>query len=386
VSNLPSRTLGWHYRSRSESLISFSNRAFYQGRLLTVPDERLHAAGRPELRAAAADDAGRHVDPLLERPISFHFMEHGLYVQRRNRAEAEYIARLVRELLTRETPMSLGVIAFSEAQQDEITGALGRLAEADAEFRVRLEAEYERDDDGQFVGLLVKNLENIQGDERDIVILSVCYGRQPDGRMLMNFGPINKSGGEKRLNVAFSRAKHHMALVSSIVSSDITNEYNDGANCLKNYLRYAAAVSAGDLATTLRVLGELSPRRGDETARDETARDETADDAVVTQLAEALRQRGWQVAVNVGQSHFRCDLAVCRPGDASYALGILVDTDAYYRQSDVLERELMKPKLLTAFGWQVAHVLTKDWQADRAGVLDGLERRLRGAAEVAEPD
>ncbi|HEV3022857.1 MAG TPA: hypothetical protein VGX76_10325, partial [Pirellulales bacterium] len=161
---------------------------------------------------------------------------------------------------------------------------------------------------------------------------------------------------------------------------------NDGANCLKNYLRYAAAVSAGDLATTLRVLGELSPRRGDETARDETARDETADDAVVTQLAEALRQRGWQVAVNVGQSHFRCDLAVCRPGDASYALGILVDTDAYYRQSDVLERELMKPKLLTAFGWQVAHVLTKDWQADRAGVLDGLERRLRGAAEVAEPD
>jgi len=100
--------------------------------------------------------------------------------------------------------------------------------------------------DGQFVGLLVKNLENIQGDERDVIILSVFYGYGPNGKMLMNFGPINKSGGERRLNVAFSRAKHHMAVVSSIQFTDITNEYNDGANCLKNYLRYAEAVSVGN--------------------------------------------------------------------------------------------------------------------------------------------
>ena len=371
--NLSSRVLGWHYRSRSESLISFSNRAFYQGRLLTVPEERLPAAGRAELRARAADDAQRHTSALLERPISFHFMEHGVYQQRRNRAEADYIARLVRELLTRETGLSLGVIAFSEAQQDEITTALTRLAQDDADFRGRLEAEYERDDDGQFVGLLVKNLENIQGDERDVVLLSVCYGRGPDGRMLMNFGPINKSGGEKRLNVAFSRAKHHMALVSSIGAAEITNEYNDGANCLKNYLRYAAAVSVGDMAAAARVLIDLSGRRGDEAGRDATA-----EDAVVAQLADVLGQRGWQVALGVGQSHFRCALAVCRPGDSAYALGILVDTDAYYRQSDVLERELMKPKLLTDFGWPLAHVLTKDWHQDREAVLERLERRLRG--------
>ncbi|HUY32443.1 MAG TPA: AAA domain-containing protein [Pirellulales bacterium] len=374
--NLSSRMLGWHYRSRSESLISFSNRAFYQGRLLTVPEERLPVAGGAELRAAAAGDARRHADALLQRPISFHFMEHGVYHQRRNAAEAEYIAHMVRELLAREAGLSLGVIAFSEAQQDEITTALSRLAQDDADFRGRLEAEYERDDDGQFVGLLVKNLENIQGDERDVVILSVCYGHGPDGRMLMNFGPINKSGGEKRLNVAFSRAKHHMALVASIGATDVTNDYNDGANCLKNYLRYAAAVSMGDMATAARVLGDLSG-----THADQRARDESSEDAVVAQLAAALRAGGWQVAFDVGQSHFRCDLAVFHPGDRAYALGILVDTDAYYRQRDVLERELMKPKLLAAFGWRVAHVLTKDWHHDRDAVLARLELRLRGAAE-----
>lgn len=370
VRNLSSRMLGWHYRSRSESLISFSNRAFYQGRLLTVPEERLAAAEQGELWARSAEDAERFVDPLLERPISFHYLEQGLYENRRNRPEADYIARLVRELLRREGRQSLGVIAFSEAQQDEISGALARLAADDADFRRRLEAEYEREVDGQFQGLLVKNLENIQGDERDVVIQSVCYGRGPNGKMLMNFGPINKSGGEKRLNVAFSRAKHHMVLVSSITSADITNDYNDGAACLKNYLRYAAALSSGDVATANRVLADLSVWRGDEKA------DEPDDDAVAAQLTRALEARGWHVDRRVGQSHFRCDLAVRRPAELAYRLGVLIDGENYYRQHDLLERELMRPKLLEAFGWQIAHVLTKEWYEDRDRVLSRLEQRL----------
>lgn len=371
--NLASRMLGWHYRSRSESLISFSNRAFYHGKLLTVPEERLPGALEGELRATSADDAERFVEPLLERPISFHFLAHGLYENRRNRPEAEYIARLVRELLRRETGLSLGVIAFSEAQQDEISSALNQLAQEDADFRRRLEAEYEREDDGQFQGLLVKNLENIQGDERDVVIQSVCYGRGPSGKMLMNFGPINRSGGEKRLNVAFSRAKHHMVLVSSIGAAEITNDYNDGAACLKNYLRYAAAVSSGDPAAAARVLNDLCDSRGEDPAGDGREAD-----AVVTQLAAALEARGWRVDRAVGQSHFRCDLAVCKPQDAAYRLGILVDTDAYYRQSDVLERELMKPRLLEAFGWRMAHVLSKEWCEDRERVLARLDLLCRG--------
>ena len=256
--NLPSTMLGWHYRSRSESLISFSNWAFYDGRLLTVPEERLPSPDRKPLIVFKADDAEWGARELLDRSISFHRMQHGVYDRRRNRAEADYIAQLVGELLRRQCGKSIGIVAFSEAQQDEIEGALQRLAQEDAAFRDLLDTEWEREVDGQFVGLLVKNLENIQGDERDIIILSVCYGYGSNGKMLMNFGPINKTGGERRLNVAFSRAKHHMAVISSIQSTDITNEYNDGANCLKNYLRYAEAVSIGNGEVTQRILHGMS--------------------------------------------------------------------------------------------------------------------------------
>jgi superfamily I DNA and/or RNA helicase len=168
-------------------------------------------------------------------------MEKAVYEARRNRMEADYIAHVVRGLLKRKTGLSIGSVAFSEAQQGEVESALGELAKQDDEFRSLLDAELEREENDQFVGLLVKNLENIQGDERDIVIMSVCYGRGPDGKMRMNFGPINQSGGEKRLNVAFSRAKHHMVLVSSIHYGDITNEYNDGANCLRLWKRVSTS-------------------------------------------------------------------------------------------------------------------------------------------------
>lgn len=105
--------------------------------------------------------------------------------------------------------MSIGVVAFSEAQQREIEEALGGLGSEDSDFAVRLEAEYVREENDQYCGLFVKNLENVQGDERDIIIMSVCYARDASGRMLMNFGPINQRGGEKRLNVIFSRQASH---------------------------------------------------------------------------------------------------------------------------------------------------------------------------------
>ncbi|MDZ7620618.1 MAG: AAA domain-containing protein, partial [Patescibacteria group bacterium] len=371
--NLASTMLGWHYRSRSESLVSFSNWAFYDGRLLTVPEERLPApGGQPPLLAKTAEDAVGGAAELLHRPMSFHFMEHGVYDKRRNRPEADYIAHLVRALLTQSNP-SIGVVAFSEAQQGEIESALDRLAQADPAFRQALDAELEREIDGQFVGLLVKNLENIQGDERDVIVLSVCYGHGPNGKMLMNFGPINRSGGEKRLNVAFSRAKHHMAVVSSIRHADITNDYNDGANCLKNYLCYAEAASGADLQTARRVLQGMSRWR--ETAADDAAEH---DAPLAEQLAQALVERGFVVDRAVGQSHFRCDLAVYRKGDARYRLAILLDNRAYYEQSELLERDMMRPKLLRDFGWHVAFVLAKDWYDHRNEVLDHLVQLLDG--------
>jgi hypothetical protein len=366
---LSSTMLGWHYRSRSESLISFSNAAFYQGKLLTIPEESLGSSSRAEIVVSRPADGDATIDRLLDRAVSFHFLPNGVYQRRKNADEAGYIAHLVRALLVRRTKMSIGIVAFSEAQQTEIEEALERLSRDDREFRELYEAEREREENDQFLGLLVKNLENIQGDERDVMIMSICYGYDANRRMLMNFGPINQCGGEKRLNVAFSRARHHMAVVSSIRPHDITNEYNDGANCLRNYLRYAEATSAGDLAAARRVLDGYSTASQD-------APELPDGDAVAEQVAAELTARGFHIERQVGQSMLRCDLAVCRSGDEAYRLGILLDTDAFYRHPDVLEKNLLRPRLLEEFGWKIAHVLTKDWHRDPQSVIDSLLERL----------
>jgi len=213
--------LGWHYRSKYESLISFSNAAFYNRNLLTIPDQTIPPEELSEVKANSAENAIENFDSLSNRSISFHYMEHGVYDKRTNTAEAEYIAQLIKTLLNKDDKQSIGVVAFSQEQQYEIENALIRLASSDKDFENKLEEEYQRQEEGQFVGLFVKNLENVQGDERDIIIMSVCYGHDHNKRMIMNFGPINRKGGEKRLNVIFSRAKKHMAIISSIKYADI---------------------------------------------------------------------------------------------------------------------------------------------------------------------
>ncbi len=369
--NLPSTMLGWHYRSRSESLISYSNHAFYEGRLLTIPDRQRPSASQPELLVKSPADSVANVDALLARAISFHFHPEAVYERRSNTSEADTIALLVRELLARQTGLSLGVVAFSEAQQGEIERALTRLSADDATFRNRLEEEYEREEQGQFCGLFVKNLENVQGDERDVILLSVCYGYDRSRRMLMNFGPINQRGGEKRLNVIFSRARRHMAVISSIRHFDITNDYNDGANCLRNFLEYAAACSIGDAATARRVLQAANPLAAPPTTA-------TTAEPVAREVAAALRQRGLHVETDVGQSTFRLPIAVrMQEGDA-HTLGVLIDDDAHFAQRDLLERFLLRPGVLEAFGWRVVQVFTKDWHHDRDGVLRQIDDALSG--------
>jgi predicted DNA-binding WGR domain protein len=390
--NLPATLLAWHYRSRYESLIGFSNAAFYAGQLFTIPDrsvpggdqQALHASGEgaaPQALVAA------HADALLARSISFHAIGHSPYESRRNEGEARYIAQLVRELLQRETGLSIGIVAFSEAQQAAIEAALDALGADDPVFAARLEAESVREQEDQFCGLFVKNLENVQGDERDIILLSVCYGPNAQGRMVMNFGPINQRGGEKRLNVIFSRARRHMAVVSSIRHAAITNDYNEGASALKAFLRYAECVSTGDRAMAQRVLEGLNPL-----ARKALGGDGPGD-VVVGRLAAALRARGHVVDERIGQSRFRCDLGIRRGtegeavGAAShYALGLLVDTADHYANRDVFERYVSRPRILDAFGWHTVQVLARDWFHDPEGVLDAIERALRQALLPPQPE
>jgi predicted DNA-binding WGR domain protein len=376
--NLPATLLAWHYRSRHEALISFSNAAFYDGRLVTIPDQAIEQPGdeAPALRSDAEDVGVFAADALLARPISFHRIEDGVYADRRNPAEARYIARMVRELLRRETPLSLGIVAFSEAQQGAIETALDALALDDADFAARLEREYVREEDEQFNGLFVKNLENVQGDERDVIILSICYAPGADGKMLMNFGPINQRGGEKRLNVIFSRARHRMAVVSTIAAEAITNVHNDGAAALRAFLQFAKASAAGDFARAQAVLGALN-----QGAREAFTR-QAGRDSIRDALAQALRARGHEVHVNVGRSQLRCDLAIVDRARPGYALAVLLDNPQEIVQ-DSGERYVFRPGILRSFGWRVLDLPGKDWLDDAQGVLARIEAMLGGGEDPA---
>jgi hypothetical protein len=339
----------------------------------------------PEITVPAGADAAAYgdrilagVDALLERPISLHRIERSPYVRRTNPGEAAYIAGLVAELLRRDTGLTIGIVAFSEAQQSEIEGALEVLAHEDPDFAARFEAELVREDDDQVVGLFVKNLENVQGDERDLILMSVCYGPDPDGRMIMNFGPINQDGGEKRLNVIFSRARRHMAIVSSIGPEAITNTYNDGASTLRAFLEYAAASSRGDAVRAASVLGGFGDRR-----RRRTDGQAGGESTAVAQIAAAVRERGIEATERAGQSSFRADLALRRPGDGAYRVAVLVDHPERLAAQPVAERLLSHPGVLQAAGWHVAHVLTVDWHEQPEAVLDSLEHTL-AMAEAAD--
>ncbi len=355
---LASTRLTWHYRSRHESLISFCNRAFYKGELNTVPG-RKPLKGEAEIVVdvlpVAKRAQGRIADTLLGRPVSLHRVEAGVFRNQQNETEAEYVAELVRSLLKKKTGKSIGVVAFSQPQAQAIEAAIEALAGTDRTFGNLVEDEREREIDGQFSGLFIKNLESVQGDERDIIIVSVGYAPGPDGKMRMNFGPINQSGGEKRLNVIFSRAKHHIAIVTSISHDRITNDFNVGANILKQYLRYAAAASTGRDDAMQQCLNGLGETNGDGNAVG------AADDAVAARIAAEFEAKGLITTRNVGHSTLRIDVAVRKPDEDEYSRAVLVDTEAHYAIPDVVERYVTRPALFRAFGWEVEQMLAKDW-------------------------
>jgi hypothetical protein len=362
-SALDSTMLTWHYRSRHESLIGYSNHAFYDARLATIPDRGFDTAERSPILVSGPDEAAEHLSTSLQRPISFHMIQHGVYEDRRNVAEADYVAELVRAMLVSDTSHTIGIVAFSEAQQTAIETSLEELAVFDRHFGELLDSERIRSDDGEFVGLFVKNLENVQGDERDVIIMSVCYGKNRLGKMRMNFGPINQTGGERRLNVIFSRARQHMMIVSSIVGNDITNTHNEGAAHLARFLDYASAESAGGAGGELVLKSLRSPGGPDGV--------DVASSAVATELASRLRDRGHDVDTNIGRSAFRVDVAVRSHG--SYSLGIMVDPG---RETSPTARLVAEAGVLDAMKWPITRVLASEWWDNPDRVLDRIELTL----------
>jgi predicted DNA-binding WGR domain protein/DNA polymerase III delta prime subunit len=377
---LNSSLLSWHYRSRYETLISYSNHAFYEAGLLTIPDKTIHHNNKPLLEVLHTEEASANAGLLLKDSISFHYLPNSIYEARSNLSEAKYIAQMVHQLLKDNVPESIGVVAFSQEQQGIIEAAIETLAATDKEFEDALERAYNRTEEGQFTGLFVKNLENVQGDERDIIIMSVCYGHDGNKKMLMNFGPINRRGGEKRLNVIFSRAKKHMAIVSSIRHQHITNDHNDGASYFKRFLQYAEMVSTGNMATARLILDGLM------TSQQQLAKPIPTASVTASQIKKALEARGFVVDQQIGQSRFKCSLGVKKQAnEAEYTLGILIDDIVHYENDDLIEQYYQRPSILQSFGWSIAHVYAKDWLEDSDRVLSGLLRKLAGG-EVASVD
>ncbi len=368
---LSSTMLSWHYRSRYETLISYSNHAFYDAGLLTIPDKTIHHKEKKVIEVARPEDAATFADCLYDRSISFHFHPNSIYEKRNNQDEANYIAHLVRELLKRKVEESIGIVAFSQEQQQTIEDALTALAQTDAAFEALLEDAYARTEDDQFVGLIIKNLENIQGDERDIIIMSVCYGFDAKKKMIMNFGPINKKGGEKRLNVIFSRAKKHMAVISSIKHFNITNEYNEGANYFRRFLQYAEHVSNGNMQTARTILDGLVINKTGKT-------EEAAKTIVLIEIKQRLQQLGYEVAEQVGQSGFKCSLAIkTNTSDEEYTMSVLIDDDKHYSNTNLVEQYYQRPAILEAFGWKSINVFAKDWLQQPDKVMELIIKKIK---------
>lgn len=374
---LSNTMLSWHYRSRYETLISYSNHAFYDAKLLTIPDKTIHHQSKPLLEVSNQEEGFSNAPKMLEGSFSFHYLPNSIYEARGNQGEARYIANMVKRLLTDNIRESIGIVAFSQEQQGVIEEAIDNLAVLDKAFEEVLEKAYNRKDDGQFTGLFIKNLENVQGDERDIIIMSVCYGHDSNRSMYMNFGPINRKGGEKRLNVIFSRAKKHMAVVSSIRYQHITNEHNDGANYFRRFLHYAEMVSTGNMPLARTILDSLIINNTDQKAY------KTTTSPIALQLKQALKTRGYFVDMRIGQSSFKCSLGVKKKAeDGFYSLGLLLDEEEHYNNDDVVEQYFQRPSLLQSFGWTTMNVFAKDWLEDPERILKQIERKLENENET----
>jgi len=335
---LPSLRLGWHYRSRHESLIAFSNYNYYNNSLNTFP--------------ASIDSRDR-------MGVSLHEVPEGHYDKgksRTNRAEAEAV---VKEVVTRlKNPelrqRSIGVVTFSQAQQRLIEELL------DEERRNSPEIE------PYFGGavqepLFIKNLENVQGDERDVMLFSICYGPDINGVVSMNFGPLNRSGGERRLNVAITRARYQLIVFSTLKADmiDLSRTRSDGARNLKTFLDYARRGPAA--------IAEASVPGG---AGDH-------DSPFERKVSEGLVARGWTVHPQVGCSGYRIDLGVVDPEQPGrYLLGVECDGATYHSAHTARDRDRLRELVLNGLGWRLHRIWSSDFWHDPERELDKVEQVL----------
>ena len=304
--SVPSNTLRWHYRSHHESLIAFSNSKYYDNSLLTFP---------------STDD--------LTNKVTLQMVK-GLYERggsRQNKKEAEAIVAEIKRRLEEDSGKSIGVITFSQPQQVAVEKRL--------ETMLRNNPGLAQIASQMAEPIFVKNLENVQGDERDVILFSVGYGPDKQGRLPMNFGPVNQKGGWRRLNVAVSRARYEMKVFSSITPDSIRVDYNTpkGVVGLRDFIRYAGEGRS-----------ILEERTGETCEKD----------VWVEKLAQELCGQGHRVNTNVGSSDFHIDIAVLDPEkEGRYSYGIICDGSNYATAPSAVDREVVRPAVLESLGWKI---------------------------------
>ena len=330
----PDRMLRWHYRSRHESLIAVSNREFYENGLVVFP----------------SPDGSRE-----SLGLRYHYIPEAVYDRARSRTNRKEAVEVARAVMThaRQNPMqTLGVAAFSSAQREAIQDELERLRRLDPSTEEFFNAHPEEP-------FFVKNLENVQGDERDVIFISVGYGKDSYGQVAMNFGPLSTDGGERRLNVLITRAKLRCHVFTNLRAADIDLDRTSsrGARALKTFLSYAETG----------VLEDMEFESGREMYS-------PFQDAV----ADKLRSLGHDVREEVAAGGKFIDLAVVdpeRPG--KYILGIECDGASYHSSRSARERDRLREKHLKELGWRLHRIWSTDW-------FRNPDRELRSAVEAIE--
>lgn len=332
--SMPSKYLLWHYRSKHESLIAFSNSEYYDNKLLTFPS--------PD-----------NIESKVKLIQIEGFYDKGKSRQNKSEAQAvvDEIARRLRDESLRKK--SIGVVTFSSVQQSLIEDLLSDLFVSNPDLEtLALECEEP---------LFIKNLENVQGDERDIILFSVGYGPDSNGRVSMNFGPLNRIGGERRLNVAVSRARYEMIIYSTLRSDhiDLNRTSAMGVVGLKRFLEYA---ERGERSIT----------------NNQIATESVA--SIESIVADRLRAIGYTVHTNIGCSGYRVDIGIVDNDNPSkYKLGILCDGDNYKRTKTIRDREIVQNSVLKLLGWNICRIWTMDWWENPDAVIESIKNAINTA-------
>lgn len=352
-----SSNLTYHYRSRSEELINFSNYAFYNKKLQIAPNISKN-----------------------KRKVSIERIKvDGSWVNTKNIVEAETVVKLLAKLLKdKSRTESIGIITFNLDQETAIEDAIDKMAQKDTEFRDALLLEQNRKQNGEDISLFVKNLENVQGDERDIIIFSTGYAKNEYGKVVAHFGLLSNEGGENRLNVAITRAKQKIYLVTSIEPEDLNvdNSKNVGPKLFKEYLRYVRAVSNGSTLEAKIILNNLYPEIQNKNF--------VLNQKLQNEVKQELENMGYHVEANIGNTDSNLPLAVYDKRKDKYLLGIEFDYSAFESSDSVLERDVSKPLFLQSRGWNIYRIYSRDFWHNKKKVIANIVKQLQNQEKLLQ--